>query len=151
MAKRRAKLTAKVQAGALRQSLQIEEVKAYRSELHDTYANWESSGSTNRLLKFLAATISVDDILDGAIKVASGYHALPTALVEQVLSWSELDSRDMDLWVPHVALLEDLQAWGLLKFKLEQDNPSEVRMHVEHQAICSELLAKLKARNRVET
>lgn len=55
-----------------------------------------------------------DAIIDGAIKVASCYRAVPDALVEEVLSWPELNCIDMDLWVPHLALLEDFKSWGLL-------------------------------------
>jgi hypothetical protein len=65
-------------------SLQLAEAKAYRDELYELYASWESFGSFNQLLCFLAATISHDDILAGAIKVAARYRFDPRSLVEWV-------------------------------------------------------------------
>jgi hypothetical protein len=127
-------------------SLQINEVKSYRAELYELFARWSSARSPNQLLRFLAATVDEDVILDGAIKIASRYRAMPEALVEEVLSWGDFDSIDMDIWIPHSALLEDFQSWGLLSYELDQLGEFEVQIRVSYEPICAELLSRLKSR-----
>jgi hypothetical protein len=84
-------------------SLQLNEVKAYRSELYDKYSQWDTSGSSGQLFRFLASTISTDDMLDGAVKVAARYRICPEDLVEEALSEGDYESMDAMRWVPHVA------------------------------------------------
>ena len=127
-------------------SLQTSEVKAYRGELYETYAIWESFASYSQLVRFLAATITADDIVAGAIKVASRYRAFPEALVEEALTETRYESMDADRWVPHLSMLEDFQSWGLLTFELTELGSSTVVIDIEHNAICEELLARLRAR-----
>ena len=128
-------------------SLQIGEVKSYRAELYALFAHWSGEKSQSHLLRFLAATVDDDAILDGAIRVASHYRALPEALVEQVLSWDEFDSMDMDIWVPHLSLLEDFKSWGLLTYELDERSEFEVYIRVSHEPICADLLARLRSRS----
>ena len=127
-------------------SLQLVEVKGYRSELYDQYLQWEGNDSSNRLLRFLAATMSVDDMLDGAIKVAARYRICPEDLVEEALSESDYESMDAMRWVPHVTLLEDMQQWGWATFALREDDEGTITIQVEHQPVCHELLQRLKER-----
>lgn len=63
-------------------SFQLAEVKAYRAELYELYASWESFGSFNQLLSFLASTISHEDVLAGATKVAARYRFDPKNLLD---------------------------------------------------------------------
>ena len=125
-------------------NLQPNEAKAYRGELYETYANWESFGSVNQLFKFLAATTTHNDIVAGAVKVASNYRISPESLVEEVLTTPVIESIDADRWVPHLALLEDFQSWGFLTFEFKELSPGEVRITVEHAPICEDLAAIVK-------
>jgi hypothetical protein len=127
-------------------SLQLTEVKRYRDELYDEYSQWDTDGSSAHLLRFLAATMSVDDMLDGAIKVASRYRICPEDLVEEALSDSDYESMDAMRWVPHITLLEDMQQWGWLTFDLREDEEGVVRVRVDHGAVCHALLLRLKER-----
>lgn len=127
-------------------SLQLTEVKAYRSELYDKYSRWEANGSSSQLLRFLAATMSADDMLDGAIKVAARYRICPEDLLEEALSEGDYESMDAMRWVPHVTLLEDMQEWGWLTFDLREDEEGAVRIQVQHKPVCQELLRRLRER-----
>jgi len=131
-------------------SLQLAEVKAYRDELYDKYSQWEADGSSGQLLRFLAATMSADDMLDGAIKVASRYRICPEDLVEEALSEDDYESMDAMRWVPHITLLEDMQQWGWLTFVLQEDEQGVVRVRVNHKPVCQDLLVRLKERVRTE-
>jgi len=127
-------------------SLQMNEVKSYREELYDLFAHWNSQRTSNQILRFLADTIDEEAILSGAIKVGSRYRDLPELLVEEVLSWSDFESEDMDIWVPHSALLEDMQSWGFLRYELEQISDFKVHIRVWHEPVCAELLSTLKSK-----
>lgn len=130
-------------------SLQIGEVKLYRQELYDTLAHWSSDGTKDELLNYLASSITLEDIVDTAIKVAGRYQALPEHLVQEALVHEEYDSIDSDRWVPYLSLLEDLRSWGLLEFSLKEDQEDDLgRVHIEvkQKPICRDLLLLLEKR-----
>ncbi|MBK8738709.1 MAG: hypothetical protein IPM02_03795 [Betaproteobacteria bacterium] len=132
--------------------LQIDEVKGYRQELYEAFAHWGSGNGTAALLDFLASSMTLDDILNGAIKTAARYRSLPELLVLEVLTDPDFQSHDTDRWVPHLALLEDMQRWGWLTFSMISAPDSEdgfVHAVVTYKPLCEELLAKLGTRQLV--
>ena len=129
--------------------LHIDEVKGYRAELYEAYAHWGSGSVESRLLDFLASSMTIDQILDGVIRTAARYRALPELLVQEVLADRDFESHDGDRWIPHLALLEDMQRWGWLTFSMLSGPDSEdgfVHILVTHKPLCAELQERLRAR-----
>jgi len=127
--------------------LQLEEVKGYRAELYDAFVHWGSGNATMRLLDFLASSMSIEDLLTGAINTAAKYRAVPVLLVEEVLSDCDFQSHDADRWIPHLALLEDMQRWGWLTFSILSKPDNEegfVHIAVDHKPICRDLLQVMR-------
>ncbi len=130
-------------------SLQVQEVKAYRQELYEKFADWSSVTSTRHLLNFLAASISLDAMLDVAISSASRYRISPEDLVYEALVETVYDSWDGDNWGPYLALLEDFRSWGWLDFTMEEERNKHmwaVHIRVAHRPVCEQLLKAFERR-----
>ena len=69
--------------------------------------------------------------------------------MEEVLTDTDFQSQDGMRWIPHLALLEDMQRWGWLTFSMLSEPDSEtgfVNVAVMHKPLCKELLAGLRKR-----
>ena len=135
-------------------SLPIQEVKVYRQELHERFHDWSSIATIHyllnqHLLNCLAASISLDTMLDVAITSASRYRMLPEDLVYEALVETVYDSCDGDNWGPYLALIEDFRYWGWLDFTMEEERSDHVwavHICVSHKPICKRVLKALERR-----
>ena len=101
------------------------------------------------MLNYLASTITLDDMLDGAIKFASSVSAVPEFVVEYALKNPVLESRDADIWYPHYLMLNEMQSWGWLSFTFEkgsEDGLYDAKFEVEFRPVCGALLELLSKR-----
>jgi hypothetical protein len=125
-------------------SLQIEEVKIYRKELYDSFADWQNVTTTRQVLNFLLSIITIDDMVEAAKAAAGRYTWHSDSLLIDVLTESDFESNDSDLWMPHLGLVEEFHSWGWLDYiftENEIENEYRVRMQVKHKPVCKEVLA----------
>jgi hypothetical protein len=96
------------------------EVKRYRQELYDHFEGWGVNQSNETLLRFLARTITPDQMADGAVDVAAEVVWYAETLAYEALVCSKVDYSDGDLLVPHLMCLDAYSDWGWLKYTTEE-------------------------------
>jgi hypothetical protein len=131
--------------------LQKAEVEKYREELYYHFGNWSAHLRRDELLSFLASQIDLDTLVDGAIKAAGRVVFYAESHAFDVLITNEVDYCDGDLYLPHIAVLDQFAAWGWLTFsteerEVEDDDMSRVFIKVQRLPVCDEVAARLLER-----
>lgn len=130
-------------------SLQMEEVKKYREELYELFGDWQHTVTTRQIINFLLSRITLDDMVDAAIEAAARYTWASDSLLIEVLTESNFESIDGDLWIPYLGLVEEFHSWGWLDYTFTENiTESEYRVHIEvkHKPVCQEVLTAYKKR-----
>jgi len=136
-------------------SMTIQEVKGYRKELYSEFEHWGGTSHQEHLLNFLSKTIHIEEMLDGAINIASQYYFSPAHLnlLHSVLAEKTFESCDGDLWLPRLSVLADFASFGWLKYTYEElkgvplPKVNTVRLTTEHFKVCEQLLEALKRKH----
>jgi hypothetical protein len=120
------------------------EVKRYQKELYAHFSNWSSTTTRDHLLNFLASRINNEDIANAVVDVASSVVFYGPRHAHDVLITPELISTDLDIYLPHLVVLDACVSWGLLTYEEEEtvDDKGYSYKHltVHHkQPVCQKL------------
>jgi hypothetical protein len=119
------------------------EVKQYRGELYGHFADWSQMITRRHLLSFIASRISVEDIAQAVVDVASTVYFYGPRHAHDVLTWPELKSDDPETTLNHLVVLDSCASWGLLTFREEDIQDEEglqyTLLTVNHFPICRQL------------
>ena len=126
------------------------EVKRYRDELFAHFDDWRVRLTQSNLLSFLASTIDVPQMTDGAVRIASEIVWYGERLAYDVLVHKKTDYCDLDLLIPYLQVLDHFAAWGWLTYSVEEriSESGEERTYVvvEHDPICQRIAEEIRKR-----
>lgn len=110
------------------------EVERYREELYAHFSPWSQTDSSQHLLNYLAASIDSKAIAATLLKVGHEITAFPDFQIQLALTENEFDLEDGDLAVPLLYILDNLAAWGLLTFEVDEpdENDERYRFRIKH-------------------
>jgi hypothetical protein len=123
--------------------LSYEEVREYRRELYNHFSDWFHDVTREHLLNFLASRISLEDIAQAVVDVASTLYFYGPRHAHDVLTWPELKSTDPEEILYHLVVLDSCVSWGLLTYEeediLEDGVYQYTILSVNHLPICNEI------------
>ena len=134
----------------LAKGLTRDEVKRYRDELHAHFGDWQVRLTHANMLAFLAATIGLEQMLDGILKIAGEIIGDPEDLAYNVLVSKNKDYYDLDLLSPYLYVLDYCAAWGWLTYTMEEKDSvsgnERTYVVVEHEPVCQEIAGIIRKR-----
>ena len=121
------------------------EIVRYRDELYAANATFREPAAREHIFRFLADTISVSQMADGATKIAGQI----TWNAEDEALWVLTDVAgewvDGDLWEPHLYVLHFFSEWGWLTYDYMETREG-VNISVEYRPICHEIAVEIRSR-----
>ncbi len=119
------------------------EVKEYRRELYSHFADWSQRVTSQHLLNFVASRITIEDIAQAVVDVASKLYFYGPRHAHDVLTWPELKSSDAETILNHLVVIDSCASWGLLTYgeeDLEEDGAyAYTLINVNHLPICADI------------
>jgi hypothetical protein len=121
------------------------EVKNYRDELYDHFMNWSQRANKGHLLNFLASRITVEDLAEAVVEVASKMYFYGPRHAHDVLTMPEFASSEADTLLKHLIVLDSCASWGLLTYEEEEVLGEEpypfpyTLISVRHKPICEKI------------
>jgi hypothetical protein len=126
--------------------LTLDEVKNYRQEIYDRFSSWSEEATRDHLLNFLASRITLEDIANAVVEVASQVYFYGPRYAHDVLTWPEVLYSEKDSLLNHQIVLDKCALWGLLSYEEEMNYDNEgnyqnTLLVVNHKPVCQKLAA----------
>jgi len=135
-------------------NLTAAEVKKYRDELYAHFGDWQVRLTHDNMLAFLASTISLDQMADGAVKIAGEVLYYSEEHAYDVLVSKKKDYSDLDLLIPYLHVLDRFAAWGWLTYTMEERTSvsGEERTYVcvTHNPVCGRVASVIRKRTEAK-
>lgn len=126
--------------------LTIAEVKRHRDELYSHFQSWMSEPFRHGFMNFLASTMTLDQLVEGAVAAAKKLSWMSEPHLTWALTESQIDLFDGDLIAPLIDLLQEMQWWGWLTFEMGPLPNGRTNFIIKHEPICAKVAARLKER-----
>jgi hypothetical protein len=121
------------------------EVREYRRELYTQYSDWSQKVTREHLLNFLASRITIEEIAQAVVDVASKLYFYGPRHAHDVLTWPEMGSDNPETILNHLVVLDSCASWGLLTYREEDIVENGVYQYtlltVSHLPICERIAA----------